>query len=246
MIYNLIELFNTIQGEGSTQGLPVTLVRFPKCCYACPWCDSKKTMNMEPKKISFREIMELVNISGNLLITGGEPTLYIPDIIDILYNCYDSKGSHMPYRTIFETNGYRLIDLCDSMFSLYKNLTKFVFSWSPKFYNDRTKDISYDLIKNRIGYVENVEMKLVIDPDNFNTEMDFMKYALCNGFDKSRIWLMPMGATYDELIKNLYRVTQICADMGVNLSPRLHIVFGKNLDVELNRGNNKALVGPQA
>jgi organic radical activating enzyme len=27
-MYHLLELFNTLQGEGSTQGLPVTLLRF--------------------------------------------------------------------------------------------------------------------------------------------------------------------------------------------------------------------------
>lgn len=41
--YPVIEIFDSIQGEGSMIGLPVTFIRMAGCNLKCPWCDSKNT-----------------------------------------------------------------------------------------------------------------------------------------------------------------------------------------------------------
>jgi len=235
-MYNLVELFNTIQGEGSTQGLPVTLIRFQNCQFKCPFCDSQKIMAKDLISASLKNIYELSNVSRNLLITGGEPTLYNSDIIDILYNMYTNNDALLPYNVIFETNGAKLLDLIEKIRTTdpLGKLSTYIFSHSPKMYNTTTQEFSFNLLK-KIAPYENVELKLVIDPNNFEVERNYIETAFSVGISKKRIWLMPLGAQYEELMTNLYPVIQLCHQMGVNLSPRLHIVFGKNLDLYLNK-----------
>ena len=236
MMYNLVELFNTIQGEGSTQGLPVTLIRFPNCQLKCPFCDSQKIMAKPLISASLKNIYELSNTSRNLLITGGEPTLYNNDIIDIVYNLYTNTNAQLPYNVIVETNGAKLLDLIEKVKTIepLNRITNYVFSHSPKMYNATTQDFSFGLLK-KLALHDNVELKIVIDPNNFEVERNYIETAFSVGIPKKRIWLMPLGAQYEELMSNLYPVVQLCHQMGVNLSPRLHIVFGKNLDLYLNK-----------
>ncbi|MEG1636121.1 MAG: 7-carboxy-7-deazaguanine synthase QueE [Cellulosilyticaceae bacterium] len=42
-LYPVMEIFASIQGEGSMIGMPVTFVRFSGCNLACPWCDTKES-----------------------------------------------------------------------------------------------------------------------------------------------------------------------------------------------------------
>lgn len=241
-MYELIELFNTIQGEGSTQGLPVTLIRYPACNLLtidkkpCSFCDTIRTMQQEPKSYTLENIYRLSNISRNLLITGGEPTMYNLSIIFLLTELYRNHNALLPKKVIVETNGYNLIDLIDR---LHRNdpllkIYKYVFSWSPKIWSDELFDRETKLLQ-QLSYFPDVEIKLVINPKDYEREESFIDLALgVGGFDKTRIWLMPLGGTYNELMVNLYPVIQLCHEWGVNLSPRLHIVFGKDLDKELN------------
>jgi len=239
-MYSLLELFNTLQGEGSTQGLPVTLIRFPLCNLVenktpCSFCDSLVTMSQSPKQYTISDIARLSNISRNLLITGGEPTLYIPNIIELLYKLYSIEAVKIPNKVIFETNGYLLPNLIKTIHHTdpLKRISKYVYSWSPKIWSDDLMEQQLELLET-LAYFDDVELKLVVDPNNYGREQHFISKALVSGFDKWRIWLMPLGGTYEELMANLYPVIQICHRLGVNLSPRLHIVFGKNLDKELN------------
>lgn len=239
-MYKLIELFNTLQGEGSTQGLPVTLIRTQKCNLVeantpCRFCDTLLTMSKQPIQYTINDIIKLSNVSRNLLITGGEPTMYIPDIIDILYKLYTIDEAKVPNKVIFETNGYQLPMLIKTIHNTdpLKRISKYVYSWSPKIWSDSLMNTELELLEH-LAYFDDVEIKLVIDPKNYGREQHFINRALASGFDKWRIWLMPLGAKYEELMSNLYPVIQLCHQLGVNLSPRLHIVFGKNLDKELN------------
>ena len=40
MKYPVVEIFESIQGEGSWMGRPVTFIRLGGCNLSCPWCDT--------------------------------------------------------------------------------------------------------------------------------------------------------------------------------------------------------------
>ncbi len=38
--YNIVEIFESLQGEGFNTGMPAIFIRFGKCNLACTWCDT--------------------------------------------------------------------------------------------------------------------------------------------------------------------------------------------------------------
>lgn len=77
--YPVMEHFYTIQGEGSHTGKAAYFIRLAGCDVGCVWCDVKESWDAE--KHSVQTIDELVEVcknhdAKNVVITGGEPTLY--------------------------------------------------------------------------------------------------------------------------------------------------------------------------
>jgi organic radical activating enzyme len=75
----VMEEFLTIQGEGANAGKVAYFIRLAGCDVGCSWCDVKESWNKNehPEK-SIDQLVENAKKSGspNVVITGGEPTLY--------------------------------------------------------------------------------------------------------------------------------------------------------------------------
>lgn len=79
----LLELYDTVQGEGPNVGQPTTFVRFAGCNMRCPgWpCDTPYSIYPDQWKTQYREIeppellRELVGHFKHICITGGEPLI---------------------------------------------------------------------------------------------------------------------------------------------------------------------------
>ena len=64
MKLNVVEVFDSIQGEGDWMGTYCTFIRLPGCNYACPFCDtdfSKADVLLDTKK---QPMQEQVVITG--------------------------------------------------------------------------------------------------------------------------------------------------------------------------------------
>lgn len=73
---NLIEIFQSVQGETSYAGLPTTFIRLAACNLRCSWCDTTYSFGRgEP--VSLDTILTKVREFGcpYICITGGEPLL---------------------------------------------------------------------------------------------------------------------------------------------------------------------------
>ena len=75
----VMEEFLTVQGEGANAGKVAWFIRLAGCDVGCSWCDVKESWdkNIHPEK-SIQELVKNAKLSGspNVVITGGEPTLY--------------------------------------------------------------------------------------------------------------------------------------------------------------------------
>ena len=96
--YRLVEVFESLQGEGRNAGRPCTFVRFAGCNLSCPWCDtdvaprfSKSLPDLVAEVASRR--------ARSVILTGGEPTIQpgMPDLVAAL------KGAGL--WVAVETNG---------------------------------------------------------------------------------------------------------------------------------------------
>lgn len=98
--YRIVEIFETLQGEGFNTGMPSIFIRFGKCNLACPWCDTN--YNQYATK-TLAEIMAVVRgfSAKNIIITGGEPTIQpnLERLLDVL----KAEG----YFIAVETNGLK-------------------------------------------------------------------------------------------------------------------------------------------
>ena len=98
--YAIVEIFESLQGEGFNTGMPAIFIRFGKCNLACPWCDTDyQTFSL----MTLQQIADQVTAfsAKNIIITGGEPTIQ-PNLEKLL-----SYFKTLGYFLTIETNGLK-------------------------------------------------------------------------------------------------------------------------------------------
>lgn len=93
MRLNVVEVFDSIQGEGEWMGTYCTFIRLPGCNFACPFCDtdfSKASKKLDTDKQKMQQ---------HVVITGGEPTIH-PRFVELCKDLQE-KG----HEVHVETNG---------------------------------------------------------------------------------------------------------------------------------------------
>ena len=97
-MYDLVEIFESLQGEGRNMGRPCVFIRFAGCNLKCPWCDTDVTKRFTA---SLDELLtELAQHKAkSVILTGGEPTIRegMPELVAALKR----EG----YWVAVETNG---------------------------------------------------------------------------------------------------------------------------------------------
>ncbi len=85
MTYDLVEIFESLQGEGRNMGRPCVFVRFAGCNLACPWCDTDRTRRFS---LTLEELVSEVKgfRARSVILTGGEPTIVdgMPELVAAL------------------------------------------------------------------------------------------------------------------------------------------------------------------
>ena len=95
--YPIVEIFNSIQGEGHHTGTPSIFIRFGGCNLKCSWCDTEFDVW---EKMSITEIIKTLEQwpTRRIVYTGGEPA--IQDLGPLSKELH-SRG----YNIAIETNG---------------------------------------------------------------------------------------------------------------------------------------------
>lgn len=93
----VVEIFDSIQGEGYWMGTYCTFVRLAGCNLKCSFCDEAKKYG-KAKEMTIEQIVKECK-QPIVIITGGEPTIQaqLPELIDALH-----KANHSVH---IETNG---------------------------------------------------------------------------------------------------------------------------------------------
>lgn len=103
-MFNIIEKFLSIDGEGPTSGQLATFIRFHGCNLRCTWCDTVYSFSKEniSEQCSAESLFQYIikNRTKNVTLTGGEPLLQdgLQELLELLH-----KEEHILVH--IETNG---------------------------------------------------------------------------------------------------------------------------------------------
>lgn len=167
-MFNIIEKFLSIDGEGPTAGELATFIRFQKCNLRCSWCDTTYSFGKESIKevLNSQEIYDYIkeNKAINVTLTGGEPLIQknIDELLDILDKDKDLKVH-------IETNGS--IDI-EPFKKKYKNISfildyKLPSSKMTKEMSENNLNVvdSNDVYKFVVGSIEDLQLAYEIIKD---------------------------------------------------------------------------------
>ena len=94
------EIFHSVEGEGTSIGIPMVFVRLTGCNLRCSYCDTEYAF-YEGKKMSVEDVLNEIEKYGTDIveITGGEPLLQkeVFPLMDLLIN--------RKYKVLLETSG---------------------------------------------------------------------------------------------------------------------------------------------
>ena len=270
LILPIHSVLKTFQGEGISIGKPAVLLRVGGCNLKCSFCDvSDSSWKLNKNKIKYltaREIVELINNDETknitlLLITGGEPTIYMKEpyldiwreVINrwIFYN-EDRFNNAM---IDIETNGtFEIYENLPSILDIPHSHKRLIVNISPKL-NERFFPKSFgisnfeDLLKfyqNRVGkrrrnsWNFNYIFKFVLNPYDEDNIKRIERMIDVLQIPKRRVYILPL--TPDENDENfrdkfidIQRATlNYCIEHGYNFVPRLHIYMYKLFDDKMD------------
>ena len=192
----LIEIFYSIQGEGPAMGRPATFIRLAGCNLRCQGCD---TDNRASRELSIEEMMKNIQ-SRMVVITGGEPTLQMKELSELIQSLH-ARGNEIH----IETNGTNPIEQ-DILEKLHCAVV------SPK----RGSNFHLRFWAEK----KNAHIKFVLGkapwcwtPEHLNDTIPVL--------EKERTWIMAYGT--DQNMPEARTAWDLALSLGVNYSDRLHI-----------------------
>lgn len=217
------EIFATVQGEGTSAGIPSVFVRLADCNLRCHWCDTKYTWDwsthdraVETVEIAVdeiaRRVLEVAE-SGvrNAVFTGGEPLLQQDELVELA-----SRLRASGFRIEVETNGTVLPT---------ESFAACVDQWnvSPKLATSGNADRA----RHRPSVLQwfaarpNAVLKFVITSDEDVGEVRELAEALA--LPRERVLLSPEGIDAATLAERSRWLADRCRTHGYRLGTRLHV-----------------------
>jgi len=220
------EIFYSIQGEGKYSGNPSIFIRVGGCNLTCPSFSSHGCDSFYAVDKKYKSSWKMMNISEicfeidkyypcDIILTGGEPTLYYKNLYPIVEK----------YKNItVETN--TTIDIDFVSYPKYKNVT---FAMSVKLSNSGEKyekRVIKKTIQNIANNAKNSFFKFVLNDD----KLDEIKNITENL--NNEIYCMPLGEDKQTLEKNSIFTFEFCLKHKYKYSDRIHIrLFSKKRGV---------------
>lgn len=216
----LNETFISIQGEGPQSGVRSLFIRLSGCNLHCSFCDTKyATLYTEISRTEVAKLIKRAHGKGvrNVIWTGGEPTLQLGDIKDVIAM---TEGLGMKHS--IETNGTKPFG--GSSFDLIVV--------SPKDHEMKEDKKLTELLDEWLLLVpyDNIVFKPVVDTHNINMWMRWAK-----DHPEATVYFMPRTPTsvlfYDKIVEEhdymVRLIIQMMDEYGVNgaVSPRLHVLY---------------------
>ena len=231
------EIFQSLQGEGISVGVPSVFVRLSLCNLHCHWCDTDYTWNWDdtpyphahdadPAYRKFRREDEILTRSPedvaahvlafsarNIIFTGGEPLLQGKELAALAAHLRERASG---CRFEIETNGTLVPPpALDALIAQY--------NVSPKLENSRNTPNEREKSEalRFFAECERAWFKFVVACPEDLTEVS----NLCerHGIPRERTILMPQGTDSATLRASAQWLAPLCLEHGYRFGDRLHV-----------------------
>lgn len=217
------EIFATVQGEGTSAGVPSVFVRLAECNLRCSWCDTKYTWDWtsydraaETVELGLDAITErVVGLAGEgvktAIFTGGEPLLQ-QDELESLARRLRERGLRIEVETnatVMPTDGFAA---CVDQWNVSPKLAS---SGNAERARHRPSVLQWFAAR------PNAHFKLVITSDADVDEVNELVAAL--GVPRERVMLSPEGVDATTLAERSRWLADRCRSHGYRLGTRLHV-----------------------
>ena len=214
----VVEIFKSIQGEGTLIGSPMVFIRLWGCNMQCVWCDTRYSWAPEFKDITKRKIYTADSLSSFLLenypeitwfnFTGGEPSLWSQEIMNTS-NLLQKKGK----KVCIQTNGKEWKN------ELFRSLDKVCMDVKcPQ--SGETSDL------NSISKLRSVdELKFVLETQE---DINYAKKIIDNYNTQATVIIQPVLLASEELdmyyerLKWLISEFQSQSSENIRILPQMH------------------------
>ena len=253
-MYNLMEVFYSIQGEGSRMGVPSVFVRSSLCNFTCAGfkveyedpktgekkygCDSYYSVDPAFKKTweTITDFEVLVEKIDATIPNFGKGSLTKPDIVltggepliywkDPVFQRTISHYISRGHKVTIETNGAMDINFTRE----YQK--EIMFSASVKLSNSgelESKRINIDTLTKMFEQSPSSYLKFVVSKDTWEQDYKEIKQLLKDLPVYATVYLMPMGDTIKTLEKNAKFTIEKAMELGHMYSDRIHIRIWDN------------------
>lgn len=216
----VVEVFDSLQGEGPAAGRAATFVRLGGCNLACSWCDTPYSWdgvhyNLRDE-ITQRPVTDLLDATPRRLVilTGGEPLLHVGPALSAFLDGLAFAG----HSVHVETNGTRPPPLDPVE----------LFVVSPKLphaaadAHRRTRAMQPDVLAAFAALDGRAVLKVVVRDEG---DCDLaLAVATSAGFARDRLWVMPEGTTPHTLTLRWPGIASWAVANGTNACTRLHVL----------------------
>lgn len=98
MTMRVLEIFDSVQGEGREQGLWTRFLRLAGCNLACEWCDTPHSRDPSAgQDMAVADVVRALQGASRVCITGGEPLLQEGALNEV--------AAQLTMPVVVETNG---------------------------------------------------------------------------------------------------------------------------------------------
>ena len=168
-VFKVVEIFDSIEGEGKRSGMPASFIRLAGCNLRCTYCDTAYALwgEKEPcvfSEMSLEQIIAKTNAAfKRVTLTGGEPLLHPYCVLLI------NRMTELGFEVNIETNG--AVDMVDILNSLEnKDSVFFTIDYklpssgmeSKMLWHNFESLRSEDVIKFVVGSNEDAQKMLVV------------------------------------------------------------------------------------
>lgn len=222
-IFNVNEVFRSIQGEGIYQGQSTIFIRFSGCNLRCSWCDTTYAYK-EGRRSYLEELMKKIEKyqDRNVCLTGGEPLLqeHLPQLTSSLLK----EG----YSVILETNGSLdvggFLEATHSKKPSLDSRRKIVISLDVK---TPSSGESGSFRDENLGILEPWDqLKFVV---NDEADIDYARSFVEKNEIRSPVIIQPSDQTDLEFMARLFLRKDWPQDLDIRFIIQSHkIIWGKN------------------